>query len=49
MTEAAANHKIKRLLISVSNLINNWIPLDKRTQYINFLNENIIIEKENDE
>ena len=49
MTEAAANYKIKRLLIFVSNLINSWIPLDKRTQYINFLNENIIIEKENDE
>ncbi len=49
MTESAANNKIQRLLIFASNLINTWIPLDKRTQYINFLNENIITEKENDE
>lgn len=47
MPEEAAHRKINKLLMFVAVIINSWIPVEKRNQYINLLYSYIIdIEKE---
>jgi len=36
MNESAANRKIKKFLMLAAVMINIWIPVDKRTQYLNY-------------
>ena len=46
MNEAAADNKIKRLLLFVANIINSWIPAINRGRYVYFLNEYINMKEE---
>jgi len=47
MPEKAAHNKINNLLMYVAVIINSWIPVEKRNQYINLFYSYIIdIEKE---
>jgi len=47
MPEKAAHNKINNLLMYTAVIINSWIPVEKRNQYINLFYSYIIdIEKE---
>jgi hypothetical protein len=47
MNEGAAHKKIIRLLMSAAVMINSWIPIKKRSQYLNLFYSYIIdIEEE---
>ena len=48
MNEAAANRKIKKILSYAAVMVNLWIPVKKRTQYLNYF-YSLIIDEENDE
>jgi len=48
MNEGAANRKIKRFLQHAAVMINTWIPVGKRNQYLNYF-YSIIIDEEKDE
>ena len=45
MPEEAANRKIKKLLQHAAIMINLWIPVEKRNQYLNYF-YSIIIDEE---
>ena len=49
MNEQAAHNKINRFLMNAAVMINIWIPLEKRTQYLNLLYSYIIDEEKNNE
>tara|TARA_B100001939_G_C16872312_1_gene586994 strand:- start:737 stop:892 length:156 start_codon:yes stop_codon:yes gene_type:complete len=42
MNEGAAHNKINRLLMSAAVMINSWIPVEKRNQYLNLFYSYII-------
>lgn len=48
MNEKAAHRKINSLLMYVAVIINSWIPVSKRTQYLNLF-YSYIIDKEEEE
>ena len=45
MNEESANKKIKNLLSYCAVMINLWIPVEKRNQYLNFFYSLIIDEE----
>jgi|TARA_B100000925_G_C21975148_1_gene459750 hypothetical protein len=49
MNEEAANRKIKKLLSHCASMINIWIPVNKRVQYLSFLYSLILIDTEEEE
>jgi hypothetical protein len=49
MNEDAANRKIKRAIQQIAIMINLWIPVEKRTQYLNYLYSFIIDEEKNEQ
>tara|TARA_B100001287_G_scaffold268315_1_gene264458 strand:- start:714 stop:860 length:147 start_codon:yes stop_codon:yes gene_type:complete len=48
MNEEAAHRKINNLLMYVAVIINSWIPVNKRTKYLNLF-YSYIIDKEEEE
>jgi len=45
MNEGAADRKIKNFLMHAAVMINSWIPLEKRNQYLNYFYSLIIDEE----
>lgn len=45
MDEQAAHNKINRMLMHAAVMINTWIPVKKRNQYINLFYSYIIDEE----
>tara|TARA_R100000278_G_scaffold52940_1_gene44433 strand:+ start:1063 stop:1218 length:156 start_codon:yes stop_codon:yes gene_type:complete len=48
MNEKAAHRKINNLLMYVAVIINSWIPVEKRNQYLNLFYSYIIDEERED-
>jgi hypothetical protein len=48
MNENAAHRKINNLLMYAAVVINSWIPVEKRNQYLNLFYSYIIDEEKED-
>tara|TARA_Y100001972_G_C7404082_1_gene209903 strand:- start:168 stop:317 length:150 start_codon:yes stop_codon:yes gene_type:complete len=49
MNQKAADRKIKKLLSHCASMINIWIPVNKRIQYLSFFNSLIMLNMEEEE